>query len=331
MESPMSENHPQSEQNTAPAQGQMYIPPQYYQAPEDEIDLRELFGVLWKGKWWIIGITALFAIASIFYALSLPNEYKATAIVAPASESGGGGLGAMAGQLGGLAGLAGISLGSSETTDTVIAMEVMKTWGFIDDFIKKHELQVAIFAAKGWNQSKNELIIDDELYDVDQKKWIREAPKGKTVEPTSWELYEEFRERLSVSQDKDSGLINIGFMHYSPEYAQRITQWLIEDVNALLKERALTDATKNISYLEEQIKRTPLSDMQNIFYSLIEEQTKTKMLADVGNEYVFKEISAAQVPEEKSEPKRALICILGVFLGLIFAMLVVLITRSKKL
>ena len=322
-----------TEQNTnqpppsAPSQGQMYFPPQYY-APEDEIDLRELFGVLWNGKWWIIGITAIFAVASVFYALSLPNEYKATTIVAPASEQGGGGLSKMAGQLGGLASLAGVNLGSSETTDDVIAMEIMKTWGFIDDFIKKHELQVAIFAAKGWDQTKNELIIDDELYDVVQKKWIREAPKGKTVEPTSWELYEEFSENISVSKNKDSGLITIGYMHYSPDYAQKITQWLIDDVNALLKERALSDATKNINYLEAQIKRTPLSGMQNVFYSLIEEQTKTKMLAEVGDEYVFKEISSALVPEEKSKPKRALIVILGTIIGSLLSMLLVLFRKQ---
>lgn len=321
---------PHNQPQPVPPQGQPYYPPMYYQAPEDEIDLRELFGVLWQGKWWVIGITALFAIASVFYALSLPNEYKATAIVAPASEQGGGGLSKMAGQFGGLASLAGINLGSSETTDAVIAMEVMKTWGFSDDFIKKHELEVAIFAAKGWNQSKNELIINDELYDVSNKKWIRKAPKGKTVEPTSWELYEKFKENLSISQDKDSGLINIGFMHYSPEYAQKITQWLIEDVNALLKERSLNDATKNINYLEEQIKRTPLSGMQTVFYSLIEEQTKTKMLAEVSDEYVFKNVSEARTPEEKSSPQRALICILGTMIGGLLSLLVLLILHLTK-
>ena len=325
MESPMSEKHPQSEQNTAPAQGQMYIPPQYYQPQEDEIDLRELFGVLWKGKWWIIGITALFAIASVFYALSLPNEYKATAIVAPASESGGGGLSKMAGQLGGLASLAGVNLGSSETTDDVIAMEIMKTWGFIDEFIKKHELQVAIFAAKGWDQSKNELIIDDELYDLAQKNWIRKAPKGKTVEPTSWELYKEFSENVAVSKNKNTGLISISYMHYSPEYAQKITQWLTDDINALLKDRALEDATKNINYLEAQINKTSLSGMQKVFYSLIEEQTKEKMLADVSEEYVFKTIDKAFLPEEKFTPKRALIVLIWIFLAGIFATMFVLI------
>ena len=50
---------------------------------DDEIDLRELFAVLWAGKAKIIVITAVFAIASVIYALSVPNQYKATALLAP--------------------------------------------------------------------------------------------------------------------------------------------------------------------------------------------------------------------------------------------------------
>ena len=43
---------------------------------DDEIDLRELFAVLWAGKLKIIAITAIFAVASVIYALSIPNQYK---------------------------------------------------------------------------------------------------------------------------------------------------------------------------------------------------------------------------------------------------------------
>lgn len=326
----MTENHPQAELSAAPSQGQMYIPPQYYQAPEDEINLRELFGALWKGKWWIIGVTALFAIASVFIALSLPNEYKAVAIVAPASESGSGGLNGLAGQLGGLAGLAGVSLGSSETTEDTIAMEVLKTWDFVDRFIKRHELQVAVFAAEGWDKSKNELIIDDELYDVSKKKWVRDVSEGEKVEPSSWELYKVFRENISIAKNKDTGLITIGYVHYSPEYAKNITEWLIEDINLQLKTRALNDATKNIDYLESQIKRTSLSEMQKVFYSLIEEQTKTKMLADVSDQYVFKYISSPRVPEEKVKPKRSLIVAAITMLGLFLSMAMILILLPRK-
>ena len=76
---------------------------------DDEIDLRELFAVIWQGKWLIIAITALFAVASVVYAISQPNIYKSEALLAPAEQEGGGGLSALAGQFGGLASLAGVN------------------------------------------------------------------------------------------------------------------------------------------------------------------------------------------------------------------------------
>ncbi|MEP7938329.1 Wzz/FepE/Etk N-terminal domain-containing protein, partial [Vibrio parahaemolyticus] len=54
-----------------------YLPyPPNPQQGGDEIDLRELFKALWKGKWIIIATTFIFAIGSVLYALSLPNIYK---------------------------------------------------------------------------------------------------------------------------------------------------------------------------------------------------------------------------------------------------------------
>ncbi len=78
----------------------------------DEIDLRELFSVIWKGKWLIIAITTVFAIASVVFAVLQPNIYKSEALLASASEEQGGGLSALASQFGGLASLAGVNLGA---------------------------------------------------------------------------------------------------------------------------------------------------------------------------------------------------------------------------
>ena len=44
--------------------------------PSDEINLKELWDVLWGGKKLIILITAFFAICSVFYASNLTNYYK---------------------------------------------------------------------------------------------------------------------------------------------------------------------------------------------------------------------------------------------------------------
>ena len=124
------------------------------QAPQpydDEIDLRELFSVVWAGKILIVAITAVFALVSVGYALSLANQYKASAVVSPA-QSGGSSLGAMAGQLGGLASLAGINIGSGESNETQEAMEIMQSWDFMEAFIQTHDLQVPIYAAIGWDK-----------------------------------------------------------------------------------------------------------------------------------------------------------------------------------
>lgn len=43
---------------------------------ENYIDLKELFDVLWKGKLIIILTTFIFAVSSVFYALSLTDIYR---------------------------------------------------------------------------------------------------------------------------------------------------------------------------------------------------------------------------------------------------------------
>ena len=59
---------------------------------EREIDLSELFSVLWNGKWLVVVITTTFSIAAVIYSLSIPNVYQSRAILSPVGDSGGGGL-----------------------------------------------------------------------------------------------------------------------------------------------------------------------------------------------------------------------------------------------
>ena len=288
------------------------------QAPQpydDEIDLRELFSVVWAGKILIVAITAVFALVSVGYALSLANQYKASAVVSPA-QSGGSSLGAMAGQLGGLASLAGINIGSGESNETQEAMEIMQSRGFMEEFIQTHDLQVPIYAAIGWDKGSNSLKLNSDLYDATSERWlIEDNESGENRAPSSWELYEKFRERVAVSQDKKSGLINISVEYYSPQIAKQWVDLFIITINDYMRARKLEQVNRNIEYLTAQIDKTAIADMREVFYQLVEEQTKSKMLAEASPEYAFVTVSRAMVPEQKSQPKRALVCILGTLLG----------------
>ena len=289
---------------------------------DDEIDLRELFSVLWAGKKVIVAITGLFAAAAVVYALSIANEYKASIVIAPAQQEGGGLSGAL-GQLGGLASLAGVSLGGGGGSEAAVAQEIMQSWGFVEQFIVNNELEVEVFAAEGWNKTSNVLTIDSDLYDKDSNKWLIDED-GQLRAPTSWELYEAFSKRLSVSEDKKSGLTSVSIEYFSPIVAKNWVDLYVAAINEHMRQRKLSQVNSNIEYLQAQIEKTSIAEMREVFYQIIEEQVKSKMLAEASPEYAFITVSPSMVPEEKSKPKRALMCILGTLLGGMLSVLYVL-------
>ena len=303
---------------------------QVSQYQDDEIDLRELFSVLWAGKVKIIAITAVFAFASVIYALSVPNQYRATAVLAPVQSDGGGLSGAL-GQLGGLASLAGVSIGGGESSESQIAQQIMQSWSFVEEFIADNDLAVEVYAAEDWDKSQNQLSIDEDIYDIEKGQWlIDDDDTGELRPPTSWELFESFESRLAVSEDKKSGLVSVSIEYYSPKIAKQWLDMYVDAINMHMQERQIDKVSRNIEYLENQIEKTPIAEMQEVFYTIIEEQIKSKMLAEASPDYAFSAVSPSMVPEEKSQPKRALICILGTLLGAMLSVLWVLVAHYAR-
>ena len=296
---------------------------------DDEIDLRELFAVLWAGRVKIIAITAVFAVASVIYALTLPNQYKATILLSPSQSTNSGISGAL-GQLGGLASLAGVSIGGGESNESQLAQEIMKSWGFIEGFISENDLAVEVYAAEGWDRRSNKLQLDQDVYDTKTNAWLVEGEFGQQGLPSSWELYKSFSERLEVSEDKKSGLISVSIEYYSPQMAKQWLDLYISSINKHMQERQMIKVDSNIEFLEAQIEKTEITGMREVFYTIIEEQIKSKMLAEASPNYAFEAVSPSMVPAEKSQPKRALICILGVLLGGMLSVLLVLVMHYAR-
>ena len=292
---------------------------------DDEIDLKELLLILWRGKWVIILTTVVFAVAAVIYALSKPNIYQSSVLVAPAQEESAG-LRGLASQFGGLASLAGISLGGGSANQTVIAKEVLQSRAFLTSFFNRHHMDVPLMAVEEWNEENDQLVYDKEKYNPDTGKWLLDA-EGKSFEPTAWEMFEVFKGgHFSLSEAEDTGMITIRVKHYSPYIAKQWAQKLVEDLNEHMRKQDVEAAEARISYLEEKLSETNVAGMQQVFYQLIENETRTVMLANAQTEYVFKTVDPAVVAQEKSEPNRALISIaitmLGGMLGVTFVFLV---------
>ena len=283
---------------------------------EEELDLKSIIKTLSVQKNLIIAITSAFAIFSIILVLNTPNEYKAIAKIIPAESSGNNSTGL--GQLGELAGIAGIGGGISQSTpEDVIALEIMQSWFFIENFIKKNNLEVELFAVEGWDEERDELIVNKDVYDIEKSEWLSKPP-------TSWALYELFLDRLIVLPQRGTSIVNVSYEHFSPKRSKEYVDLILKDINEFMRLRRIDMSAKNIKYLESQINKTQMSEMKSVFYNLIQEQTKTKMLAEVNVDYVFLTIDKAMIPELKSKPFRSLIVIQATFIGGLISLILVL-------
>jgi len=124
--------------------------------------------------------------------------------------------------------------------------------------------------------------------------------------------------------------VTLAFEHYSPTIAKQWVDWLVQDINATVMRQEVDEAEQAIEYLNKQIMATSLADLQNVFFRLIEEQTKTVMLANVSKEYLLKTLDPAVAPEKKAKPMRVLIVLLSAILSGFLALLVVLIMGLKE-
>jgi uncharacterized protein involved in exopolysaccharide biosynthesis len=296
---------------------------------DHEIDFGEIFSVLWAGKKVVVSLSFIAGLMSIIFALSIPNTYTASTLLSPAEQSSGG-LSSLMSQYGGLASLAGLSLPSGgDASKAQLGIQLMQSRAFISEFVARRALLQDLMAVESWNVTTGEITYDPDIYDESNNTWTREADAPFLPEPSAQEAYKEFIDILTISEDPQTGYVSVSIRHQSPVIAARWLDWLVKDVNAAVKTQDVTEATRSIEYLKQQIANTSLADLQAMFFELIQSQTETVMLAEVRPEYVFKTIDPAIAPEEKSGPSRALICVAGTFLGGIAGCILVLFRRRE--
>ena len=259
---------------------------------DDEINLRELWGVLWARKWGVIAVTAAFAAAAVAYALLATEWFRAEVLLAPAEEKTTPSLGT---QLGGLAALAGVSMSGGNSAE---AVAILKGREFAAGFIQDNDL-VKVFFAADWDSEADRWRMNDVA------DW-----------PDIWDAVKYFhKEVLEVTQDSKTGLVRLAIEWTDPEVAAEWASSLADRLNEKLRARALREAETNVGYLQDELARTSLISLQQTISRLLESELQKLMLARGSEEYAFRVIDAAAAPKEQVHPRRALIVVIGALLG----------------
>ena len=288
---------------------------------DDKTDFRELFSTLWLNKKFILILTGIFAVLSVIYSLSLTNLYTSQALLVPTSLNSN-----STSQYKALASVAGVNLGDS-SPDVTLAIAFINSKKIIRQLIKNESFLPDLMAAKKWHIKSNSIVYDDDLYDKKNKKWVREFDFPFQQVPSEQEAFVIFSEQINISEDKKNGLVTLSVDHISPTVAQQWAEWIIDEANTMVANLRIEEAESSINYLNEQIQLTPYAELRTIFFNLIQQNTQNMMLAKVSKQYALTIIDPPLIPEIKSNPQRALICILGTLLGGMLSLLIILVRK----
>lgn len=277
--------------------------------------------LLWKRKILIFSILFLFAMASILFALSLPNKYQSQALLMQAHNEGTS-LSQLS-QYSSVASLAGISIPSSPADKTMEAIVRIESFEFFAKYFLPTILLQDLIASNEWQQGSNTVTYDDSLFNSEINQWVREVGLTTPIIPSEQEAYEYYKKIMSIKQDKKSGFVTVSIQHISPYMAQEWVQNIIIAINQSMRDEEKYKTMLAIDFLNNQALKVNYEDIKKSISNLLQDQMKSLMLIEANKDYVFKVLDSPIAPERKFHPNRAIIVIWSVLLGFILSLLII--------
>jgi len=259
-----------------------------------EIHVGEVISTAWNMKGRLVTVIFLSVISAVLAAFILPDEYEASVLVAPSEDEfagSRGGLNGIGGQYSGLAALAGFSAGGDTKKSESLA--VLQSDSLIQSFIKSRNLIGVLFK--------------DEM-------------NNRTEPPTPWKASRFFRKKiLTVVEDKKTGLITVTIVWTDPHQAAQWANELVALTNAWMRDRAIRDTERHISYLNQESEKTSIIPVKSAISAVLETEIKKAMLARGSDEYALKVLDPAEPPEKRARPNRLIWCAMGALIGISIA------------
>ena len=325
---------------------------------DDEIDLRALFQILWNDRKRIIQITAVVTLMGVFYALLATPLYKSAITMYPSGQEGGGQLS----QLQGMASTFGFDMGGGDPSfniPDIVKSRRLKTELIYHKWNSK-EFDKPVNLIHYWE-------IDDATgISLNPISWIKAlfaSDAGSDYRTLKWETdaLEILNDRISVNEGQ-SGLITVEILMEEPAISAdmantmypaivdftiethskqaRLNREFIEGRQIEVKDQ-LTEIEEVLKVFRERNRRIMESPQLQLEMErlLREVEIKTQVYITLQQQYELARIDEVkETPSvvvldigkpaaEKNSPKRKLIVIMGIFLGLIFGIIYVLVKK----
>lgn len=257
------------------------------------VSVGEFLAMLWVWKYRAAASMFLGAVLMFGASFLVTRQYRATVLMLPVEQQAqSSSAQSLLRQFGGVASAAGISIGgASDQKNEGIA--ILKSRSFLEAFISSHGLQQAL-ADQGWS------------------RWFGSADES------IGDAYRVFSRRvLRINEDVSTGVVELAVTWRDRSVVADWANALYEGLNREMRDREISQAKQSMEFLQKELESTSVEGVRHAIYNLMEGQVGKVMLANVNEEFVFRRLDGAHMPEadETVSPIRILWAVVGGTVG----------------
>ena len=284
-----------------------------------DLDIREFIATIIAGRWLLVLSSLSFGLFGVWLASTSPDMYRSEAIVIVNPETMND-TSSSTNMPRALLGLATLSQGSLRPSRVDIALEILQSREFLVSFARNRSMVPDLLAVDRWDPTTGKLILDSNLFDVEQFKWIQWSGEGH-FKPTDEDIFVSLLPRVIVERKNDNrGILKISLEHQSPLLAKQWLEWIVHDLNQRMRTDSSNRAADTVARVTDQIGTVSDVDARNFLFDIIRTQTMARMLAEGHENYVFEMLDPPNLPNSRVRPRKVLIVSRWLALGAMIAL-----------
>lgn len=306
--------------------------------PDDEINLLELWQVIWKRRKFITYFSCAVVALTVIVSLLMTNIYESKATIMTVESKSATGGSEMAAALAAMGGGLASMIGTPDSASAAEISTLLKSNILRSKIIKEYNLLPVLFS-KQWDEEKktwkkgtgfslNPLVWVSKLIAL-IKPADKKAVKKEPGVPDVYDGLRSLEKVVNIQEVKAKGLVGrentivISAQFDDPEIAANLVNYFIAALNDHMSKEAKRVAALNKKYLEEQLPLNSDPLIKQKIYAMIAQQVETAMMAEVKENFSFKVIDPPMVPDKKLKPKRAQMVVLSFVVALFMAVFIV--------
>lgn len=282
---------------------------------DEEINLKELLQELWHGKVYILFFSFLFMFFASMHLQDAQRKYLVQYKLKPVGEAQ---QSSFASGLGGFASLAGIQLPTNSTNDFDIFKQLISSVEVSEIIFKDKKLIKKIYEAE-WNETLNSFSEPSKskfrAYIGDLKRILTGDNKVNYMPPNARRLSAYISGSVSISDDKDSGFLNIRAETSKPKLLLSLISAAIEASDQIMRQRYVNFSKEPLAFYKEKIRIARSREHREALAELISKEEQKLMFASKGKYFIAEPYIDPTISLHPIAPKPMLILLLSLIFG----------------